>query len=144
MKKEDRKRALDLLVTNQTTDEDPILLDKWVETGDENLLLSFDEEGQLLLDLAESFRQIRVSYETELDISKAFHDVAVRERDYERTQNDQYRKENSFIKEKLYKLQRENFSIKEKLYKLQRELENSPSVVKYEKETLLKWIQELL
>ena len=129
-KKIDRKRALDVLIANQTTDKEPSLLDKWVETGDENLLLSFDEEGQLLLDLAESFRQIRVSYETELDVSKAFHDVAVRERDYERTQNDQYRKENSFIKEKLYKLQRE--------------LENSPSVVRYEKETLLKWIQELL
>lgn len=129
-KKQDRKRALDLLVVNQTTDKDPGLLHKWVETGDQDLLLSFEEEGQLLLDLAESFRQIRVSYETELYVSKAFHEVAVRERDYERTLCDQYR--------------REIFFIKEKLYQFERELENSPSVIKYEKETLLKWIRELL
>ena len=62
-KKIDRKRALDVLITNQTTDKDPTLLDKWVETGDQNLLLSFDEEGQLLLDLAEAFREVREYYE---------------------------------------------------------------------------------
>jgi len=130
IEKQDRKRALDLLVVNQTTDKDPTLLHKWVETGDQDLLLSFDEEGQLLLDLVESFRQIRVSYETELDVSKAFHEVAVRERDYERTLCDQYRREILFIKEKLYQFESE--------------LENSPSVIEYEKETLLKWIRELL
>lgn len=62
-KKIDRKRALDVLIADKTTDEDPTLLDKWVETGDENLLLSFDEEGQLLLDLAEAFREVREYYE---------------------------------------------------------------------------------
>lgn len=62
-KKIDRKRALDVLITDKTTDEDPTLLDKWAETGDENLLLSFDEEGQLLLDLAEAFREVREYYE---------------------------------------------------------------------------------
>jgi hypothetical protein len=129
-KRIDRKRALDLLVTNQTTDKDPTLLDKWVETGDQNLLLSFDEEGQMLLDLAEGFRETRAFYEAQLDVSKAFHEVAVRERDCERTLCDQYR--------------REIFFIKEKLYQFESELENSPSVIRYEKETLLKWIRELL
>ena len=128
--KQDRQRALKFLLTNETTEQEPSLLWQWVETGDQDLLLSFDQEGQMLLDLAESYSEIRVSYQAELDCSKSFHDVAVRERNYERTLCDQYKKE--------------IFLIKEKLHKFENDLENSPSVTRFDKQELLKWIRELL
>lgn len=52
-----RKRALDILQKNITTEEAPALLLQWVETGDQNLLLSYEEEGQLLVEIAEALEE---------------------------------------------------------------------------------------
>lgn len=63
MNKQDRQRALKFLLTNETTENNPGLLWQWVETGDQNLLLSFDEEGQMLVDLAQSYSELRSEIE---------------------------------------------------------------------------------
>ena len=65
MNKQDRQRALKFLLTNETTENDPGLLWQWVETGDQNLLLPFDEEGQMLIDLAQSYSELRCEIEAQ-------------------------------------------------------------------------------
>lgn len=52
-----RKRALDILQKNITTEEAPSLLLEWVETGDQNCLLSYEEEGQLLVEISEALEE---------------------------------------------------------------------------------------
>jgi len=66
MNKQDRQRALKFLLTNETTENDPGLLWEWVETGDQNLLLSFDDDGQMLADLAQSYAELRLEVEQEV------------------------------------------------------------------------------
>ena len=66
MNKQDRQRALKFLLTNEATENDLGLLWQWVETGDQNLLLSFDDDGQMLVDLAKSYSELRLEIEQEV------------------------------------------------------------------------------
>lgn len=52
-----RQRALGILLANITTGEAPSHLLQWVETGNQNLLLSYEEEGQLLVEIAEALEE---------------------------------------------------------------------------------------